>query len=95
MKLQTLGYLQEQKSLEEDDREALGYQLSSMLSEAQNKFKQWVDSDGGTSPTASNNPSVTGVVQGTKSNDAGAETTKSPRTINKTHYFQRTILRNS
>jgi len=80
MKLQTLGYLQEQKSLEEDDREALGYQLSSMLSEAQNKFKQWVDSDGGTSPTASNNPSVTGVVQGTKSNDAGAETTKSPRT---------------
>ena len=80
MKLQTLGYLQEQKPLGEDDHEALGYQLSSMLSEAQNKFKQWVDSDGGTAFTASNNPSAAGVVQGKKINDAGAETTKSPRT---------------
>ncbi|PVH79549.1 hypothetical protein DL98DRAFT_515999 [Cadophora sp. DSE1049] len=80
MKLQALGYLQEKKSMEENDHEALDYQLSSMLLEAQNKFRQWVDRDEESRDSTSNRPSVASPARTMKGIDHDLEATKSPRT---------------
>ncbi|KAH7371891.1 hypothetical protein BKA64DRAFT_268850 [Cadophora sp. MPI-SDFR-AT-0126] len=79
-KLRNLGYLQEKKCIREDDPEAPDYQLSLMLLEAQNKFRQWVDGDDESPASTTSKPAAACPARSAKGIDHDLDATKSPRT---------------